>query len=190
MKPALTQTQATLGEEAGAHHGDPTLFERDVKLLQACMLWIHTARGCGRLGYGPNWLPGHVDFLKSRLFWRIRSGKAPLPSAPPTSYSCPWYEVVEDGVPHSTGPANWTHFYPVGSEFFGKTLERGLASINQCLYDIIDERDGAYVVGYGPWRFRVYSGTYDQTYLDANQKAATRAEPTWYIQRAPELEAQ
>lgn len=41
--------------------------------------------------------PGHP---KSALFSRLLDGKKALPMPPPTSYSYPWYSVIEDAGPH------------------------------------------------------------------------------------------
>jgi hypothetical protein len=80
-----------------AHHGPPILTDRDLHILDAMVKWIATARA----GYkNPEWLPSEVDIRKSRLFWRLRSGKEPLPAPPPKAYSCPWYEVVEEERAH------------------------------------------------------------------------------------------
>ncbi|OFC61806.1 hypothetical protein BAE30_03790 [Acidithiobacillus caldus] len=46
---------------------------------------------------------------KSALFWRLLNGKEPLPSPPPTSFSYPWYGVVEDPGPHAVDV--WTKCY-------------------------------------------------------------------------------
>lgn len=94
-------SQALLGWAAGSHHGAPDLFERDVVLLEHAMLWIRTVREAGNPSYTADWVPrGRADYLKSRLFWRIRSGKTPLQYAPPCAYSCPWYELIEEDRPH------------------------------------------------------------------------------------------
>ena len=37
---------------------------------------------------------------KSALFARLLEGKAALPYPPPTSYSYPWYDIIEKPGPH------------------------------------------------------------------------------------------
>jgi hypothetical protein len=152
-----------LDDRAGSHHGDPDLLNRDIRLLAAYTKWVTTAR---RAGYAANWLPGEVDWLKSRLFWRIRSGKEPLESPPPTCYSCPWYEVIEmPAEEHSTFEA--VRIY----EDEGKRVVR----IAQCSYDVIKEgmMDGienAAIVGFGPYRFKTWNA--DKTYKTSETRRA------------------
>lgn len=145
-------------EENGiAHHGAPILTRRDYGHCVAMVKWIETARASGLVGYGPEWLPTGVDIEKSRLFWRLRSGKAPLPHAPPTCYSCPWYEVVEELTPH------WTHECWVGGKEM--LLHKLHAFIGQCPYEVekINHSDGSpEIVTFGPWRFKVWAGKHPQ----------------------------
>lgn len=48
---------------------------------------------------------GGPSMLKSCLLRRLLSGKPALPDPPPTAYSAPWYEAVEDGadIPDAMG---------------------------------------------------------------------------------------
>lgn len=173
-----------VGKEVGAHHGDPTLYERDTKLLADFIKWVQTVRQW-REKDRPDWLPSYSDILKSRLFWRIRSGKEPLPNPPPCSYSCPWYEVVEDGVPHDVWPHSTVYFS--GESPFEPGEKR--VSINQDIYKIIGkEEPGKWLVEHGTYRFRVWEGTCETRYLQ-DGKVADRESPCWKIQRAPDLEA-
>lgn len=143
-----------------AHHGAPILTARDAKYCEAMIAWIRTVREhCkDKFSYGPEWLPSGVDIEKSRLFWRLRSGKQPLPHPPPTCYSCPWYEVVEEPTPH------WTMecWEAKGPAWDG--LLDGHAIIGQCGYKI--ERRSAdgfpELVSFGPWQFTVKPGKHPQ----------------------------
>lgn len=125
--------------------GQSILTERDLFIAECVSTWIAIARE----RYGPNWLPRTADFEKSRLFWRLRDGKEPLPHPPPTCYSCPWYEVVEELSPH------WTH------ECF---VRNGIAHIGQCGYQVESMADDhtPRVVTFGPWRFAVESAKHPQ----------------------------
>ncbi len=58
---------------------------------------------------------------KSALFWRLLNGKEPLPMPPPTSYSYPWYEIIEEPGPHQVGN--------IGFHAYGKPLGQQLAAI-------------------------------------------------------------
>jgi hypothetical protein len=95
-----------LPESAGFYSSPPLNERKHRKLLNGLLLWIRTAHGAG---YGPGsevpelWLPTESDVMKSALFERIRSGKAPLPEPPPISLACPWYALVEDPGPHFLG---------------------------------------------------------------------------------------
>lgn len=162
-------------ESSGAHHGPPFLTKADVNLCLAVSLWIETVRKANpgdSLSYGPDWLPTHPDILKSRLFWRIRSGKQPLPHPPPTCFSCPWYEVVEEVGPHSSFDGGVHRWDPAEPEYLVIAQDR---------YTILerDADDVPKLVGYGPWKFRVWRAP-------AENKARhnTDRPDDWYIQNA------
>ena len=114
-----------LGKHSGSHHGTPDLFERDIKLLIDYQLWIKTANEASeklfqRTGFKNSyhkdtWIPSQADMTKSRLFWRIRSGLQPLPEAPPTAYSCSWYELIEIPGPHDCWPDEIRTYKPDGT---------------------------------------------------------------------------
>jgi len=146
------------------------LTPKDIEFAKNVILWIKTANEAGYDLYGKRpWYPNSIDIEKSRLFWRIRTGKKPLDYPPPRAYSCPWYEVVEDLEPH------------YGQEFF--KWEDGKESkvvLNQCVYDLIDEEDdGSCILGFGPWRFKVWKMKQDEIRHECFSYA---------IQRMPELE--
>lgn len=125
----------------GSHHGDPILTKRDMSLLEAYTTWRATV---AKENGGVLTLPGPPDWLKSRLFWRIRSGKAPLKYAPPTAYSCPWYELIEVAGPHDT----WETI----------RIADGNVHIAQCRYDMIRKEGDIWIVGFGPYRFKAWNG--------------------------------
>ena len=58
---------------------------------------------------------------KSALFWRLLNGKEALPMPPPTRYSYPWYEIIENPGPHQVGD--------IGFSAYGKPLGQQLAEI-------------------------------------------------------------
>ena len=58
---------------------------------------------------------------KSALFWRLLNGKDPLPMPPPTRYSYPWYEIIEEPGPHRVGD--------IGFHAYEKPLGQQLAQI-------------------------------------------------------------
>lgn len=51
----------------------------------------------------------HKPSNKSALFWRLLQGKKPLPSAPPTSFSYPWYQLYEEEGPFNVH-VSWDKF--------------------------------------------------------------------------------
>ena len=138
-------------EKNQAHHGPPILTERDLHICASMVQWVRTVRSERQRGnrskYDENWLPTEIDIRKSRLFWRLRSGKEPLPVAPPTCYSCPWYEVVEDDRDH------WAY------ELY---VDAGIAYIAQCPYNIVELHNSSglpKVVEYNEVRFKVWQGS-------------------------------
>lgn len=166
----MENQEAALGKHSGSHHGAPDLFERDIKLLQDYQLWIKTANKAAqktlkRNGYESSylkdrWFPSVADMLKSRLFWRIRSGKQPLPAAPPAAYSCAWYELIEVPGPHDCWPEEIHTYKPDGTGTGKMKTNRPLASINQCMYDLIEEYpDGSMLLEYSDYyRFKAWNG--------------------------------
>jgi len=135
-----------------AHHGPPILTDRDMHILQAMTNWIQIVREQYGKKYNNNsykdWLPSEVDLRKSRLFWRLRSGKEALPAPPPTCWSCPWYEVVEEERAH------WLH-----DDVYPDKFDKQFISIAQCRYVVYErENDFPSVVGFGPYRFKLWFG--------------------------------
>src|SRR3954466_1976730 len=54
-------------EDSVAHHGPAILTTDGFELCQMVVKWIRTVRGSQSIGYGNDWLPSQVDFIKSRL---------------------------------------------------------------------------------------------------------------------------
>lgn len=125
-----------------AHHGAPILTRRDEAICHAMVNWIRIARERN----GKDWLPGSADICKSRLFWRLRAGKQPLKHRPPTAYSCPWYELIDEPErPH------WAYDM---AEWEGETY------FAQCRYKTLDrDADGKPSrVTFGPYTFKCWFG--------------------------------
>lgn len=139
-----------LGSHSGSHHGAPDLFERDIKLLLDYQKWVNTVRATGLTRY-TNWTPGYVDILKSRLFWRIRSGKDPLPEAPPCAYSCPWYEVIEVPGPHDV----WEEIRTYGP---GNGYETETAYVAQERYQVLEKNGSTLTLKYNCYKFKSWNG--------------------------------
>jgi len=68
---------------------------------------------------------GGAGDSKSALFYRLLSGKPALPAPPPTSYSYPWYAVVEDDGPFAVA---------LGESM--KTEHGTYIVINQCAWKV------------------------------------------------------
>jgi hypothetical protein len=134
-------------EHGVAHHGERILTRRDLGICLAMEKWIHTVRESEGQWHGKYWLPSGADFEKSRLFWRIRSGKEPLPHRPPTAYSCPWYELIDEPErPH------WA---------FDHVMSKGQPYFAQCRYELVSLKEGTAIperVKFGPWTFRCWEG--------------------------------
>ncbi len=143
-----------------AHHGPPILTDRDLHILEAMVAWIEIVRK-EKAYRTTEWLPSNVDMRKSRLFWRLRSGKKPLPSPPPCAYSCPWYEVIEEDRAH------WAyddvHILPF-------TLDDDkYVSIAQTRYKVEKmDREIPSIVSFGPYRFKLWKGENEVTAITAN----------------------
>lgn len=79
---------------------------------------------------------------KSALFARLLDGKEPLPHPPPTSYSYPWYDIIEKSGPHHVSIGG-------GLSVAGKAhWDDGLGAnerilLNQCPWNILRKNEGA-----------------------------------------------
>ena len=152
----------TANEYAGSHHGAPDLFKRDIRLLLDYQKWVRTVQNSGGPQY-KDWVPGDIDMLKSRLFWRIRSGKEPLPAPPPCAYSCPWYELIEVPGPHDVFESIRT--YETTDSF---TCDHEVAYVAQCAYRIIDREQDALILQYNCYKFKAWNGTIPVTQTSYN----------------------
>lgn len=89
----------------------------------------------------------HRPGPKSALFARLLAGKPALADPPPTSFSYPWYEVIEDGRAHEVMLGG---SLPLGS-FAGRVRpSRGADAIvlNQCLWSVLDRNAAAHEFEY------------------------------------------
>lgn len=166
--------------EVGSHHGPPVLLTRDINLLEAYTEWVTTVRKESHRGYGEHWLPGYPDWIKSRLFWRIRSGKKPLKYAPPTCWSCPWYEVIEMPEVHTT-------IEPIRIiDDEGKIF----ACVAQCKYGVVQSGslegpDHAATISYGHYHFKVWNANHTyktEQYVDGVMREGEDTRWTGHIQ--------
>ena len=155
-----TLPQAEIANQfVGSHHGEPELTRRDIWLLECHSLWVETAQDASGRAFG---LPHYPDWIKSRLFWRIRSGKPPLKYAPPTCYSCPWYELIDmPDIAHSVRD-------PIKRfDFFGNG--ELVCSVAQCRYEIVywpssePTKDNPAILKFGNYRFRSWNGLVEWT---------------------------
>jgi hypothetical protein len=154
-----------------AHHGPPILTDRDLHILQAMTRWIQVVRTeySKHKGDYKDWLPSEVDVRKSRLFWRLRSGKEPLPEPPPTAFSCPWYEIIDEDRPH------WVH-----NDVY---IHDDWVSIAQCRYKL-EKMEGEIpaIVSFGSYKFKVWRGSNQLTSISVHGQTEITATGFW-IQR-------
>jgi len=101
--------------------GGPRAREVVETVAHGVFTWIRTARAAGtgwmdRDSTDLDWfgLPTEADVLKSALLHRILGDpelgvapKDPLPEPPPTSYSYPWYELMDEGRGRAVGIEPW-----------------------------------------------------------------------------------
>ncbi len=125
------------------------LTDRDIRICEAMAKWISTAKLFGdQSQYGPEWIPTKADIMKSRLFWRIRSGKEPLLEPPPRAFSCPWYEVVEEPGSH--------HCFELYLDPWQGKLP-GKVGICQHLYDLVERTsETSAIVKFGSIKYKVW----------------------------------
>ena len=168
-------------QAAGSHHGDPQLFTRDTALIRAYQVWIRTAHKAAPDRYPKGWEPSYIDCLKSRLFWRIRSGKTPLPHPPPCAYSCPWYELIEEDRPHWC----WEEFRTYEPGYFKNP--KPLVSIAQSLYELVEKQEGGLMLSYGPYHFKAWRGQAECPAM-IDGKVIEVPRDGWYIQYLKNVE--
>lgn len=117
---SLEQKKALMEDAPGRHNPQRDL---DTNVRKA-MGFV-----CGLMG-------GKAGDCKSALFARLLDGKAALPVPPPTSYSYPWYAVVEEAGPF--------HVMQGGAQSMGSVMRgtRGAEgvfaiAINQCSWAVV-----------------------------------------------------
>jgi hypothetical protein len=89
----------------------------------------NSAPGMTTIAPGISPLIKHRPNPKSRLFARLLEGKPPLSAPPPTSFSYPWYELIEDGFSENVSLDGFT-------DSFGDPPHRGIR-LNQAVWKII-----------------------------------------------------
>lgn len=84
----------------------------------------------------------HKPSNKSALFWRLLQGKKALPTAPPTSFSYPWYQLYEEEGPFSVH-VSWDRFedHLFNLSFLPKKKDKIL--INHAVWTIHSLNDAA-----------------------------------------------
>lgn len=95
------------------------LTAQEVELVEHTVEWMKTREAAGWTAK-----PGREDVQKSALLQRIRSGRAPLPVPPPTSWGYPWYALCDGNEEHK-----------VRVSLSGD----GTANINQCRWQVVEE---------------------------------------------------
>jgi len=79
---------------------------------------------------------------QSALFARLLEGKAALPYPPPTSYSYPWYDIIEKPGPHHVSIGGGVSIAGI-AHWDGGIGTDGHIVLNQCLWRIVHKNDGA-----------------------------------------------
>lgn len=121
------QAMASLSNPAGENL-DPAARE----LVQHTAVWVKTMIEAGH--DAP--VPSDSDIDRSALFRRIRGGKSPLRSPPPTSHGFPWYEIIESMEEHTVSVTL-------------NDAEVGRVRINECDWNIMEVRSPtSFVVRY------------------------------------------
>lgn len=109
--------------------GLPAGVPREISALRAHL------RQLGQLLGG-----GGAGDVSSALFARLLRGKAPLPLPPPTAYSYPWYDVIEEAGPFEVEVRSVTAWTGGGER--GQHDPRSIA-ILQCGWDVVWANDAA-----------------------------------------------
>lgn len=164
-----------------ADHGHPFLSEQDVDLLLIYTRWVQfrflPEKKAGDKRRFDAGLPTYADIKKSRLFWRMRSRKMIYKHAPPTCFSCPWYELLDNHTEeHATFDGG---FFKMPASMLARMdsdRDGTFMSIAQCTYQILDTIDeNRWHVAFGAYRFNVRRGPSEK-----------RPEVTnWFIRLAP-----
>lgn len=135
----------------GPYMKTPLTEEQAADLRDCWMEWIRIRTENGKPEF-----PTSSDVYKGCLLGRMTmQGKPPLPDPPPTSYSAPWYELIEKNGADLQG--NW--FQHVEGPYDGPLGKEGkYFSICQDLWLIVLEVDGVYTLNHprapGDWKLR------------------------------------
>lgn len=94
----------------------------------------------------PLMFPSHRPGRKSALFRRLLAGREPFPVPPPTSYSYPWYDLLDSPVPRSVsigGCGTLATAIRSAALFDGSTEQRDVLMVNQDLWIVVRANDAA-----------------------------------------------
>lgn len=119
-----------------------------------------------------------IAMRKSALFQRLLSGKEPFPIPPPTSYSYPWYELLENGYafPYEVWKTTNNLFAPFPA-----------VGIDQSIWKLIEEiAENDYIISYtyGIGKSKI-SDTKWHVYPIASNIEAPRTTHLWKIELVP-----
>ena len=158
--------------------------EETLVTLEMMLKWIRTVRDAVFFNTPP-FIPSRVDLIKSRLFWRIRSGKEPLKFPPPCAYSCPWYELIDE--PERAHWAYECYVHKPGDDSFWGTLKKAVAHIAQTAYTVEtwsdEENSIPETVSFGEYLFKVFKGPFETMALDTKTGQPYRKNiEGWWIQ--------
>jgi hypothetical protein len=79
---------------------------------------------------------------QSALFARLLEGKTALPYPPPTSYSYPWYDIIEKPGPHHVSIGGGVSVAGI-AHWDGGIGTDGHIVLNQCTWTILEKNDSA-----------------------------------------------
>lgn len=79
---------------------------------------------------------------KSALFSRLLEGKAALPYPPPTSFSYPWYDIIEKPGPHQVSIGGGVSVAGIAHCDGGMGSDCHIV-LNQCPWNVLRKNDGA-----------------------------------------------
>lgn len=94
----------------------------------------------------PLMFPSHRPGRKSALFRRLLAGREPFPVPPPTSYSYPWYDLLDSPVPRSVsigGCGTMATAIRSAALFDGSAEQRDVLMVNQDLWIVVRANDAA-----------------------------------------------
>jgi hypothetical protein len=95
-----------------------------------------------RVGQAGESAASHQIGPQSALFARLLEGKAALPYPPPTSYSYPWYDVIEQPGSHHVSIGGGVSVAGIAHWDGGIGTDEHIV-LNQCSWTILHKNDGA-----------------------------------------------